>query len=198
MTSPDQQDEQRSSPVTHENFESLLQENAALRRDLEECRDQLFEGLQKGNDITESDVKAAFARVYSGIDLWIDELGSEDGYEEAFRDQSETKIWNGSGLASLEFHRRCYSDEKWCVKFSNLPSCFQIIISMVISKFLTDNIFRTAKADEWGHLYPHGLKEHEIKHLIQMQDVMRTQLRRGMWSIRSSWFICVEHASPNS
>lgn len=185
MTSPYQRDEQRGPSAPHDNIESLLQENAALREDLEDCKNQLVEVLQTRNDITESDIKAAFQRVYSGIDVWIDELGSEDGYEEAFRDQSETKIWNGSGLESLGFHRRCYSDEKWCVKFSNLPNCFHIIISMVISKFLTDNIFRTVKADEWGHLYPHGLKEHEIKHLVQLQEVMRTKLRRGMWPIRS-------------
>lgn len=185
MTSPYQQDEQMSSSASHDNIESLLLENAALRQDLEDCKNQLFEVLQKGNDITESDIKAAFARVYSGIDVWIDELGSEDGYEEAFKDQFITKIRDGSSLKSLDFHRHCYSDVKWRVSLSNSPYCFQIIMSMIISKFLKDNIFRTAKVDEWGNLYPHGLKEHEIKNLVQLQEVMKTKLRRGMWSIQS-------------
>lgn len=187
MTSPCQQDEQRSSPVPRDSIESLRAENIALRRDLEDCKDQLFDVLQKGNDITESDIKAAFSRVYSGIDAWIDELGSEDDYEEAFRTQFKTIIQDstGSRLASLGFHRRCYLDVKWRVTLSNLPHCFHIIMSMIISNFLTEQIFRTAKADEWGHLYPHGLSEPEIINLVHLQAVMRTMLRRGMFSIRS-------------
>lgn len=185
MTSPHQQDEP-DSPVAHDDIESLRLENETLRRDLEDCKDQLFEVLQKGNGITESDIKAAFSRVYSGIDAWIDELGSEDGYEEAFRDKFiKNNRVNGSNLKDLGFHRRCYSDVTWRVKFSNSPQCFPVIMSMLISKFLKECMFRTVKDDEWGNLYPHGLTEDEIKHLLQMQDVMRNKLRRGMLCVRN-------------
>lgn len=180
MTSLCEDGDQTSSLGSREDLERLRLENEMLRKDLEDCKDQLFEALHKSNDIPEGDIKAAFSRVYSGIDAWIDEIACEDGYEEAFRAHFKKKIQDGSDLESLGFHHRCYSSVEWRVRLSKLPHCFHIIVSLLISKFLTDEVFRVARADEWSHLCPHGLSDHDIKTLVRLQDVMRTKLHRGM------------------
>ncbi|KAG6358850.1 hypothetical protein INS49_012369 [Diaporthe citri] len=179
MSDSQDESEQRSSLGVNDTIESLRQENETLRRDLEDCKDQLFEVLHKGNDIPEDDIKAAFSRVYSGIDAWIDEITYERGHEETFRAHFKKKIQDGYGLESLGFHRRCYSNVEWRVRLSKLPHCFHIIVSLIISKFLTDEVFRTAKLDQWRHLCPHGLSDNEINLLVRLQEAMRSKLNRA-------------------
>lgn len=176
-------DEPGSSTGTSHHMRILYRENERLRKDLEDCRDQLFQIMQKGNDIPEGDIKNAFNMIYSGIDSWIDEVSCEETLEESFKKEFKRKAQNKSSFAALGLHPQCYSDINWLVgQLGKLRYCLHIVVSLAISKFLMDEIFRNEQTDHWGNLYPHGLSDEQIEFLVETQVKMKDKLQRGMLS----------------
>lgn len=183
MASSQGDDEPGSSTGTLHRMHILYRENERLRKDLEDCRDQLFQIMQKGNDIPEGDIKNAFNMIHSGIDNWIDEVSCEDALEESFKKQFKRKAQNKSSFAALGLHPQCYSDINWLVgQLGKLRYCLHIVVSLAISKFLTDEIFRNQQTEHWGNLYPHGLSDEQIEFLVETQVKMRDELQRGTLS----------------
>lgn len=183
MASTHADDEPDSSPTetTTYSIDSLYEENERLRKDLEDCRDQLFQLLQKGNDTPENDIKHAFHMIYSGVDSWIDEVSCEDTLGESFKAQFKRKVQSKSSLASLGLHPQCSSDSVWLVDhLGRLRDSLRIVVSLVISHFLTNEIFRQEKTEKkWGNLYPHAMDEVSIEEIVEMQGKMKDELQRG-------------------
>lgn len=183
MASAHEDDEPGSSTATLHHMDSLHEENERLRKDLEDCRDQLFQLMRKGNDTPESEIKNAFKMIHSGIGSWIDEVCCEDTIEESFKANFKRKAQNKASFASLGLHSQCYSDITWLVDhLGKLRYCLHIVISLAISHFLTNEIFRKEKTEQWGNLYPHGILETDISRIVDLQGKMKDELHRGTFT----------------
>ncbi|ROW11792.1 hypothetical protein VPNG_04959 [Cytospora leucostoma] len=60
-----------------------------LRTDLASCTDQLFDILQKENDVPEQGIKDSFNSILTGIESWIDEVSSEDNFDALFKKRTD-------------------------------------------------------------------------------------------------------------
>ncbi|KAK7733992.1 hypothetical protein SLS53_007987 [Cytospora paraplurivora] len=175
-----------ASKAAQVEIEELRQEVERLRTDLASCTDQLFDILQKENDVPEQGIKDSFNSILTGIESWIDEVSSEDDFDALFKSRYYQNLYANDKkkrFADLGLDRRYYSDMNWLVELMRLESCHRVVISLVISNFLTHEIFRKERTDELGNLYPHGIPDDEINMLARIQDDMRENLQRGTFSI---------------
>lgn len=168
-----------------EEIKRLKRDNYQLRADLENYRSQLLDILFTENDIPEQDIKGSFERIFTGIEDWIDEASSAENFQTMFRnnyletiEDTNGKCFDDLGFDSgSPYHRNL----AWFRKLGKLDTCYRVIISLVISKFLIDDMFRKEKTDELGNLYPHGLSKNDIDVLARIQRDMRVNLKRGMF-----------------
>ncbi|KAF3760675.1 hypothetical protein M406DRAFT_353489 [Cryphonectria parasitica EP155] len=186
MDPPGQYEGRSNMDSAERDMESLQKENERLRQDLDDCRGQLFQILQRTKGVPESDIKNAFHAIYSGIDAWIDEAFAEESLESAFHNQFRRAKSEKERFRSLGLHPQCYADIKWISDFGRLEYCFHIVLCRVISKFLTDITFRGKETKEWEHLYPHSLTKEEIVKLVDLQRAMKNDLHRDESEI-SRW-----------
>ncbi|KUI66986.1 hypothetical protein VM1G_02305 [Cytospora mali] len=181
MCSDDGESGKAASRREWEEMEKLRQENEQLRTDLEDCKDQLFDILQKDNDIPEQDIKDSFARIFTGIDSWIDEISSESGFEADFKSRYLQNLHANDKkkkFADLGLDLRYYTNISWLVELSKSKCCHIVVISLAISDFLTHEVFRKEKTNEWGNLYPHGIDDDDVNFLVRVQEDMRDNLKR--------------------
>lgn len=164
-------------------IERLRRENEQLRADLEDCKDQLFDLLQKENDVPEQAIKDSFNSIITGIDYWMDEVFTEASVETIFKRKFLQNIKANDKkkrFADLGLERRFYANTAWLIELSKSEACHNVVISLVISDFLTHEIFRTEQANDLGNAYPHGVSDEDVDLLVRIQKHMRNDLQRGM------------------
>ncbi|ORY66497.1 uncharacterized protein BCR38DRAFT_430487 [Pseudomassariella vexata] len=163
-----------------EEIEWLISLNDQLHADLEDCKDQLFEILQKENDVPEQTIKEAFTTILEGIEYWIDEISSHRHFD--FKEQWARNLQNNrkEKLADLGLHQRCH-DITWQMKLGELPNCYFVILSMVIAKTIFGEIL------SHQGIFPVGLPRGHIDLVKDLQGIMASdELRRDHTQI-SKW-----------
>lgn len=159
--------------------QALQNENQMLQDDLEDCRDQLFDLLQKGNDIPEREVKDSYLSVFSGVETWIDEISTDDDFEASFKAQFQRNMQRDDrrqlfATLGLGPHR------EWQEELGNSEACYYVVLSLAISQCITQGIFRLRGISDWeGVIYPLGIEDAHIDWLMEIQKTMSDVLRRG-------------------
>jgi hypothetical protein len=167
-----------------EEIERLTRVNEQLNNDLDDCKDQLFELLQKENDVPEQTVKEAFVSVFEGIDSWIDDISSDEKFD--FKSQYTKNLQSDNrretfGVLGLD--PQCLELE-WQRKLGQLETCHYVVLSLVIARCLVQDIFRFNQASRWGNIYPLDLGNGYIDFLVEIQKTMASDsLRRGLFPL---------------
>ncbi|KAK3938879.1 hypothetical protein QBC46DRAFT_409792 [Diplogelasinospora grovesii] len=147
----------------------LRRENYILGNDLRMCTDQLLELLRNENEITEHAVKEAFASIFSGIEVWIDEISGGEDFESNFKAQYTQHLQSSrrrEHFAELGLDSR-YFDIEWTAKLKQLDTCHYTILSLVIAQCLFQDIIRLGRNDELGAQLPFGLSS-ELRRLLEL------------------------------
>lgn len=167
-----------------EHIQQLTARNEELSHDLEDCREQLFELLQKENDISEQAIGDAFNRIFEGIDSWIDDISSFGGFEENFKasyQENLTRDRDGK-FRYLGLHSACRGIEWVAGRLGNLETCRYVVLSLAVSRCLAEYVFRVHQAQEWGAIFPLGIPDHDISLLVEVQSAMASDaLKKGQF-----------------
>ncbi|GAW13051.1 hypothetical protein ANO14919_024290 [Xylariales sp. No.14919] len=154
-----------------EKIEQLENENIQLAHDLDECRDLLFDILQKENEVPEQRVKDTFIRIFSAIDSWIDEVSVDDEFD--FKSRYASNIHSTSlknSFQDLGLKGGCL-DISWAKKLGELGACYYIILSLVVTRHVVEKIFGVGQKSK-GDLFPPGITHKQIDFLEQVKNAM--------------------------
>jgi len=165
-----------------EHIRQLTFRNEELSHDLEDCRDQLFELLQKENDISEQSIGEAFTRIFEGIDSWIDEISSIENFDTIFKSHYlENLTHDREGkFRTLPLPRACQGIEWQANKLGKLETCRYVVLSSVIARCLVEDVFRGRESHRWECVFPLGLDYDDISLLVEVQSAMASDvLKKG-------------------
>lgn len=156
-----------------EEIKLLTGKNDELSDDLEECRDQLFTLLQKESDVSEQTISDAYSRIFEGLDSWIDEISTTDGFEVTFKSryQEVLKRSKEERTKTLGLGWVC-QDIEWLIKLGKLETCRYVVLALIVTRCLVEQVFRLEDSDNWDNIYPFGLPAKEVDFLFQVQEAM--------------------------
>lgn len=161
-------------------IERLQSANAELRTDLEECKDQLFDLLQKSNDVPEQAIKDAFGRIINSIESWVDDISGEERFQDEFRNQYQVNLQSSSRkdlFKKLGLGKQ-YSDITWQITLGRQGTCHNIILSLLIARWLVDDVF--LRLGQTGDsLYPFGLVTSEVDFIQTVERAMDSTAENG-------------------
>lgn len=155
-------------------IEQLETDNSQLRQDLEDCKDQLFDILQQENDIPEQQVKDEFVSIFDGIDSWIDDVSGDERFDfkahyAGIMQRNDRK----TPFKRLGLESECL-EMPWAMKLSGLETCHYIILSLAISRFVVENVFKMDLNVESRDLFPPGISQDEIGFIKRVENGMRS------------------------
>ncbi|KAH6647880.1 hypothetical protein BKA67DRAFT_400161 [Truncatella angustata] len=156
-----------------EEIKQLTSWNEELHDDLEECRDQLFTLLQKESDVSEQAISDAYSRIFEGLDSWIDEISTHEGFGLTFKSRYLENMKRSKEERSkiLAINWVC-QDIEWLTKLGKLETCRYVVLALVVTRCLMEDVFRVEDSEERDHIYPFGLSSKEIEFLVQVQEAM--------------------------
>lgn len=160
-----------------EHIRQLTFRNEELSHDLEDCRDQIFELLQKDNDIPEQSIGDSFTRIFEGIDSWIDDISSSENFGEIFKSQYQESLSHREAkFRPLFLPQACPSIEWLTDKLGNLETCRYVVLSSAIAQFLMKYVFRVPESRRWECVFPFGLCFDDIMLLVEAQSAMASDV----------------------
>lgn len=152
-------------------IQRLNGENVQLRSDLEECKDQLFDLLQKQNDIPEQAIKDTLIQITEGIDSWIDDVSGDERFDFKVQYQRNIQSQNrGQIFATLGTS----TDLAWQTNMSKLGTCHYAVLSLVISHWVIDEVLLLRVRNRWP-LHPFGLSESQAEVFQDVQLAMKSE-----------------------
>lgn len=171
--------------ITLDQSKALIQKlnakNEELSSDLEDCREQLFNLLQKENDIAEQPISDAFSRIFEGIDSWIDEVSANENFEMGFKSLYKKNLTHGKEdkFRSLGLPQCCLEID-WLVKLGELETCRYVVLTLVILPTLK-KIFQVGKHCDSGNIYPVGMATSQLEVLEEVQRAMLSNEHLNGW-----------------
>ncbi|RWA07358.1 hypothetical protein EKO27_g7742 [Xylaria grammica] len=171
-----------------EKIEQLENENIQLAHDLDECRDLLFDILQKENEVPEQRVKDEFLRIFVAIDSWIDEVSVDDEFD--FKNRYASNIHSTSlknSFRGLGLKGGCL-DISWAKKLGELEACRYVVLSLAVTRHVVEEIFGVGQEPE-GDLFPPGIIQKQIDVMEQVKNAMGSDsdTPKGDTSQYSKW-----------
>ncbi|KAI0420707.1 hypothetical protein F5X98DRAFT_382693 [Xylaria grammica] len=154
-----------------EKIEQLENGNIQLSHDLDECRDLLFDILQKENEVPEQRVKDEFIRIFVAIDSWIDEVSVDDEFD--FKNRYASNIHGASlknSFRGLGLKGGCL-DISWAKKLGELEACRYVVLSLAVTRHVVEEIFGVGQEPE-GDLFPPGIIQKQIDVIEQVKNAM--------------------------
>lgn len=165
-----------------EQIEELTAKADELSEDLEYCRDQLFTLLQRESDVSEQSIIDAFRRIFEGLDSWIDEISTSEGFETEFKSQ-----YNKNLTRSMEDRSKTLGlswlcqDIGWLTRLGKLKTCRYAVLTLVVTRCLKENVFRLEDSENWEHIYPFGFPNMDVELLVQVQEAMASDdIQKGL------------------
>ncbi|KAI0865908.1 hypothetical protein F4860DRAFT_200032 [Xylaria cubensis] len=172
-----------------ERIKQLEDENEQLALDLDECKNQLSDILQRPNEVSEQKVKDDFDRVFGAIDSWISDVSADDGFN--FKAKYANNIHSTrlkNSFRDLGLKGGCF-DISWAKKLGELEACHYVVLSLAITRFVVEKIFGDVDLRPKGDLFPPGITKKQKDFIEQVKTVMGSDsdTPKGDTSQYSKW-----------
>ncbi|KAI1736877.1 hypothetical protein F4680DRAFT_468738 [Xylaria scruposa] len=171
-----------------EAIQQLENENKQLAHDLEECRDQLFDVLQKQYEIPEQRIKDDFTRIFLAIDSWIDDVSVDDRFD--FKERYASNIHSTMFkdiFQDLGLKGGCL-DISWAKKLGELEACHYVVLSLLVTCYVVEDIFGVGPRLK-GDPFPPGIMPKQITFIEKIKNAMGSDsdTSKGDMSQYSKW-----------
>lgn len=154
-------------------IDQLNEQLKSQQEQVDVYRGQLLELSQSQSDVSEDAITKTFQSIFTGVELWIDELVGKPDFEEQFagyftkqllEPRAERDLSDMTNNADVDWHRVGRSE-----------SCPYIILSLVIADRLDQDVFRLSYMSRYGHIYPPHLRKEQMRVLTEVQGKIRDQ-----------------------
>lgn len=136
-------------------------------------RDQLLELSQSQSDVSEDAISKVFQSIFTGVELWIDELVSKPGFEDYFAHCFTERLADPRG--EKELRSMINNAEIDWYRVGSSENCSYTILSLVIGDCLEQDVLRLTDMSRYGHIYPRELRSDQMRCLSEVQDRMGNQ-----------------------
>ena len=151
-------EEQRESK---QKVEELLTTQAALRQDLQHCKNDLFQ-LQPPNQVSDTEIAARFKELSQAISLWVDEVLTY--IDSISQDQDKTTTYTNISQLLCDYSYKI--DLETCQQIKELPNLAEFLLQRTIFAHLQQSFFdeyqtivgMEPKFNGWIHTTVEGMK----------------------------------------
>lgn len=161
----------------HSYIEELEDQLHSNKDQVDAYREQILELSQSQDDVSDDAIRKTLQSVFDGIESWIDELSSQQGFDDQFSAHFATRLKNPKAQSFLT-ERTHDAGVDW-VKVGRSDNCTYTILSLVIGDRLQHEVFRIPEAPSYGHIYPIEVPGEYARVLRQVQEKIRSTDKEG-------------------
>lgn len=172
---------EQANIALNEYIEEIYDQLTFNQDQVDAYREQLLELSQSQDDVPEDKIQRAFQSVFDGVELWIDELSSQPGFDEHFARNFILRLREPK-VENLLSEMTNNSGVDW-MRVGHSQYCTYTIFSLVLGDFLERDVFRLLESSKYGHIYPYELRKEHMKVLSEVQHKMKGKEADGkLWN----------------